>query len=288
MGLLTVLTNKGHRVEIGDGRPTVIVAERLNPTGRELLSAQLGEGSLELVGREAIRQKEAGGHIIDVNVGAAQVDEVVMLPNAVMKVSEITGCPVSIDSSNPEAIEAALKVYEGRALINSVTCQRALMEKLLPMAKEYGAAIVGLAMEDDGIPPTAEGRLRVAERILAKARSYGLSEEDLIIDPLTMPVAAETDAGRVTLEAVWMVATRLGLNVILGASNVSFGLPERALVNMAFLAMAIARGMTAVISDPVNSDLKKAVLAADVLSGRDRWAKRYITNYRAERRTRES
>lgn len=283
--MLTVVTNKDYRVEMGDGRPTVIVAQRINPTGRRVLSAQLVEGSLKLVEKEALRQKEAGGHIINVNVGAGQVDEMTMLPNAVTKVSEVTGYPVSIDSSNPEAIVAALKVYEGRALINSVTGKGILMERLLPVAKEYGAAIVGLAMDEDGIPPTAEGRLRVAERILAKAKGYGLSEEDLIIDPLTTTVASNPSAGRVTLEAVEMVAAKLGLNVILGASNVSFGLPERTVVNMAFLAMAVARGVTAVISDPARPDLKKAILAADVLSGRDQWARRYITNYRSAQDT---
>ncbi|MEW6082876.1 MAG: dihydropteroate synthase [Bacillota bacterium] len=285
--MLTVVANKDFKVEIGDGRPTVIIAERINPTGRKVLSAQLGQGSLEMVEKEALKQKEAGGHIIDVNVGAGEVDEMVMLPMAVKKVSELTGYPVSIDSSNADAIVAALKVYEGRALINSVTGEESLMEKLLPVAKEYGAAIVGLAMDESGIPPTAEGRLRVAEKILMKAKSYGLSEEDLLIDPLTMTVATDPKAGEITLEAVELVATRLGINVVLGASNVSFGLPERPVVNMAFLAMAIGRGMTAVISDPTKSDLKKSILAADVLMGRDQWAQRYICNYRAEQKAQQ-
>ncbi|HHY38431.1 MAG TPA: dihydropteroate synthase [Clostridia bacterium] len=285
--LQTTLSLRDVTHVIGPDRPTTIIGERINPTGRKALSTELEKGVFDLVRKEAISQKAAGAHVIDVNVGAGGVDDVTVLPQAVLVVVEAAGLPVSIDSSNPKAIESALKVYPGKALVNSVTGEEKSLETVLPMVKEYKAAVVGLTMDDTGIPPTAEDRLKVAEKIIDRAASMGIPAEDILIDPLTLTVATDPKAAMITLEAIRLCVSKLGVNVVLGASNVSYGLPARTVINAAFMSMAMFAGMSAAITNPGVQEVKKAILAGDVLLGRDQWAQRYIRSYREEQKAAE-
>ncbi len=281
--MLTVLKLNQQEHRIGPGLPTTVIGERINPTNRKAFVEELERGDFETVRRDALAQKEAGAQVLDVNVGTGSVDEVRILPKAIEVAVQAAGLPICIDSSNAEAMEAALKVYPGKALVNSVTGEENSLGKILPMVKEYGAAVIGLTLDDDGIPSDVEKRVEIARKIIERSVEIGIPKEDVIIDPLTMSVATDSKAGAVTLEAVHRIATELEVNVVLGASNVSFGLPDRSTINAAFLAMAISAGVTAVISDPTNVVLTKAILAADVLAGKDDFAQRYIQNYRARK-----
>lgn len=283
----TVLSLRDLAHSVGPDKPTTIIGERINPTGKKALSAELAKGIYDIVRKEAISQKASGAHVIDVNVGAGGVDEVKVLPEAVMTAVEAAGLPVSIDSSNPKAIEAALRVYPGRALVNSVTGEEKSLGEILPMVKEFDAAVVGLAMGDGGIPATAEERLKVAEKIVERAASLGISIEKILIDPLTLTVATDPNASRITLDAIRLCVSELGVNVVLGASNVSYGLPARTVINTAFMSMAMFAGMSAAITNPGVHELRKAILAGDVLLGRDEWAQRYIRAYREEQKAAE-
>lgn len=283
----TVLSLRDLTHSVGPDKPTTIIGERINPTGKKALSAELAKGIYDIVRKEAISQKASGAHVIDVNVGAGGVDEVKVLPEAVMTAVEAAGLPVSIDSSNPKAIEAALRVYPGRALVNSVTGEEKSLGEILPMVKEFDAAVVGLAMGDGGIPATAEERLKVAEKIVERAASLGISIEKILIDPLTLTVATDPNASRITLDAIRLCVSELGVNVVLGASNVSYGLPARTVINTAFMSMAMFAGMSAAITNPGVHELRKAIFAGDVLLGRDEWAQRYIRAYREEQKAAE-
>jgi 5-methyltetrahydrofolate--homocysteine methyltransferase len=285
----TILKSAQQTVTIRPEKPTVLIGERINPTGKKRLAAALGEGDLEIVRMEAEAQVEAGADVVDVNVGATGVDEVALLPQAVRLVMETVKVPVCIDSANAEALRAALAVHkelapEGKALVNSVNGEEANLERVLPLVAEYKTAVIGLAMDDDGIPPTPEKRLAVARKIVERAGALGLPRGDVVIDCLALTVGADdSQAGRITLEAIRMVREELGVNMTLGASNVSFGLPEREVVNWAFLAMAIQNGVNCPIVDAAK--VRPAILAADLLLGRDEYALRYIKAYRKRRRT---
>ncbi|HFD40710.1 MAG TPA: pterin-binding protein [Anaerolineae bacterium] len=279
----TVLKGRGKKVVIAEGRPTVIIGERINPTGKKKLAAELIAGKLDIVRREALAQVEAGADVLDVNVGAAGVDEVDLLPKAVRVVMETVDVPVCIDTPNGEALAAALAVHkelnpDGKPLINSVNGEEASLKRVLPLVAEYGAAVIGLCMDDEGIPNSPEGRLAVAKKIVAQAAEYGIPQEDILIDCLALTVGADSQAGWITLEAIRLVKEELGVNMTLGASNVSFGLPDREAINGVFLGMAIMRGMNCPIVDAAK--VARYILAADLALGRDEYAMRYLKAYR--------
>ncbi|SMB92424.1 5-methyltetrahydrofolate--homocysteine methyltransferase [Thermanaeromonas toyohensis ToBE] len=279
---MAVILSRGEKqVKIEIGAPTVIIGERINPTGRKKMIEALRERNFELIKEEALNQVKAGADVLDVNVGAAGIDEEKMLPEVVRVVMEVVDVPLCLDSGKPEALAAALKVYQGRALVNSVTGEETSLNKVLPVVKEYGAAVVGLCMDEKGIPPDAASRLAVAERIMEKAVSYGLGENDVVIDCVAMTVGADQKAALVTLEAMRLVAEKLKVNLILGASNVSHGLPDRKSINLAFFAQAVAAGATALIVDPTVPGVRRTIRAADLLAGRDEWAMRYLEDYRS-------
>ena len=256
----------------------MLIGERINPSGRKKLSEALIAGNLEIVGREALAQAEAGADIIDVNVGAFSVDEVALLPQAVRTVMDTVEVPLCLDSANPEALAAALKVYKGKPLINSVTGEEHSLAKVLPLVKEYGAAVIGLTMDDEGILSDSDRRVAIAHKIVERAAALGIPREDIVIDCLVLAVGADTSAGLVTIEAVRRVKAELVVSQTLGASNVSFGLPDRDLLTSAFLAIAIAAGVTCPIVDV--GKVRPAILAVDLALGRDKHAMRYIRAYR--------
>jgi 5-methyltetrahydrofolate--homocysteine methyltransferase len=279
----TVLKGMEKKVVIGDGLPTVLLGERINPTGKKKLAAALVAGDLEIVCTEALAQIEAGADILDVNVGAAGVDEVDLLPKAVKLVLETVGAPVAIDTADREALAAALAMHrevnpDGKPLINSVNGEEASLNRVLPLVAEYGTAVIGLCMDDDGIPETPEKRLAVAKKIVERAEELGIPREDILIDCLALTVGADSQAGWTTLEAIRLVKAELGVNMALGASNVSFGLPDRETINGAFLAMAIDRGLNCPIVDAAK--VAHYIQAADLALGRDEYAMRYLKAYR--------
>ena len=283
----TILKGTGTKVIIGDGRPTVIIGERINPTGKKKLAAALLASDLQIVRREALAQVEAGADVLDVNVGAADVDEADLLPKAVRLVMETVDVPVCIDTADGEALAAALAVHkelnpDGKPLVNSVNGEEASLARVLPLVAEYGAAVIGLCMDDDGIPETPERRLAVAKKIVERAEALGIPRENVLIDCLALTVGADSKAGWTTLEAIRMVKEELGVNMALGASNISFGLPEREVINGAFLAMAIAAGLNCPIVDVAK--VRPYILAADLALGRDDYALRYIKAFRQRKK----
>jgi len=274
----TTVSSATKEVTIGGNRPTVLIGERINPTGRTKLSAALRAGDMELVRQEAIAQVHAGADILDINVGASEVDETALLPQVVRAVMEVVDVPLSLDSDDPKALEAALKIYKGKPIINSVTGQESSLNAVLPLAKEYGAAVVALTMDDEGIPMDSERRVTIARKIVGRAEALGIPREDIIVDCLVLTIATDSNGGMVTLEAISKVKAELGVNQTLGASNVSYGLPERDVLNSAFLALAITAGVTC---PTVNvTRVRQAVLSIDLILGRDRYAQRYIKAYR--------
>ncbi len=274
----TRVSSPTKEVIIGDNQPTVLIGERINPTGKKKLADALKAGELETVRKEALAQVQAGADMLDVNVGAFGVDEVGLLPKAVQAVMGAVDVPLCLDSSNPDALEAALKVYEGRPLVNSVTCEDHSLKRILPLVKEYGAAVIGLVQDEDGIPKDAERRLRIAHKIVERVEAAGIPRENLVIDCLAFAVGAEPHSGVAVIEAIQKIKAELGVNMTMGASNVSFGLPDRELINNAFIAMAVAAGVTCPIVDVVK--VRSIVLAADLVLGRDKRGRRYIDAYR--------
>ena len=277
----TILRSKSREVIIGPDQPTRIIGERINPTGKKLLAESLAKGDMSRVKRLAEEQVAAGAAILDVNVGAAGVNEVEVLPMAVRAVMEVTDVPLCLDSANAQALRAALEVYEGKALINSVNGEEASLGRVLPLVKEFGAAVIGLTMDERGIPKTAEERLEVAKKIVSRAKAMGIPREDILIDCLALAVGADTTAGSVALEAIRLVRRELGVNMTLGVSNISFGLPDREDINEVFLAMALGCGVNAPIVNPAQAC--KTALIADLLLGRDEYAMRYIRYCRAHK-----
>jgi len=279
----TRVASAAKEVLIGDGRPTVLIGERLNPTGKSKLCDALRSGNLEFLREIALEQVQFGADILDINVGIPGLDEVSFLPEVVQMLMATVEVPLCIDSGNPEAIEAALNVYSGKPIINSVNGEDRSMREVLPLVKEYGAVVIGLTMDEQGIPNDSNGRLRIAHKIVEKAEIMGIPREDIMIDPLAMSVGADNQAGLVTIETIRNIRVELGINMTMGASNISFGLPDRDLINRSFLAIAIAGGVTCPIVDVVKAG--PTVLAADLALGRDNYAKRYITGYRQRRIT---
>jgi 5-methyltetrahydrofolate--homocysteine methyltransferase len=276
--LKTIITSETKTITIDTDGPFTIIGEKINPTGRKKLAAQLKERNFDYVRDLALKQVDAGADMLDVNAGLPDEDEVVLLPEVCKVVIETTDVPLCIDSANKEALAAALAVVPGKPLVNSVNGEEASLEAVLPVIKEFGAAVIGLTMDDNGIPTDPEVRLSIAEKILERAAKIGIPAEDVVIDPLVLTVGADSKAGVVTLETIEMVREAFGVNVNLGASNVSFGLPERHTINQAFLSLAIAAGATCAITDPMKLSL--TIRAIDLLRGRDEYAGRYIKHYR--------
>ncbi len=272
-------------VIIGDERPTVLIGERINPAGKKKLAEALKAGNLEIVRREALAQAQAGADILDVCVGTFGVNEAILLPQAVQAVMDTVDIPLCLDSAVPEALEAALKVYKGKPLINSVTGEERSLAKVLPLVKEYGAVVIGLVQDDKGIPKDSERRIAVAHKLVERATALGIAQEDIIIDCLAFAVGADPRSGPAVMETIRKIKAELGVNLTLGASNVSFGLPDRSLLNNAFVVMAVAAGVTCLIVDVAK--IRPAVVAADLILGRDKHARRYIDSYRQGQRPRE-
>jgi len=275
----TILSGKTREVIIDTDGPVIIIGESINPTRRKKLVSTLQERNFEYMLAVARLQISAMADVLDVNVGFPGVVDEELLPAAVMALQDNFDIPLCLDSPNPAAIEAALKVARGKCLINSVNGEEKSLLKLLPIAKEYGAAIIGLALDDDGITNDPEKRLRIAEKIIERAVRAGIKEEDVIIDPLAMAVSADPNACKVTLETIRLVHDRLGHNITQGASNISFGLPNRENLNSAFMAMSIMLGLTCPIANP--EKISGLVRAADLILGRDDYAIRFIEHYQA-------
>ena len=265
-------------VLIGDNRPTVIIGERINPSGKKILSEALKEENFDIIRQEAIAQVDAGADILDVNVVTPGVNEVVMLPRVVKTVMDAVNVPLCIDINNPAALREVLKIYPGKPIVNSVSGEERSLNEVLPLVKEYGTAVIGLTLDDEGIPKEADRRVAIAHKIIERAESFGIPREDVIIDGLALTIGSDSNAGMVTLETIRKVRDKLGVNQTLGASNISFGLPKRSILNQAFLAIAIAAGLTCPTVDVAK--VRSAILATDLALGRDRYARRYIQDYR--------
>jgi 5-methyltetrahydrofolate--homocysteine methyltransferase len=276
----TILKSKTRSVVIGPGQPIVIIGERINPTGRRKMAQAIEEGNLKRIQDEAVRQVNEGAHVLDVNVGVSGIDEPRMLKEAVRAIREVTDVALCIDSALPKALEAGLSAYEGKALVNSVNGEAAKLKQVLPVVKDHGAAVIGLTMDDRGIPKEAFRRLEIAERILESAVKQGIPQEDVIIDPLAMAVSTDDRAAVETLKAMQLIRDKLGLNLTLGVSNISFGLPDRHAFNVVFLSMAIVNGLNCPIIDPTVWEIRKAIMIADVLTGNDEFCMNFITVYR--------
>jgi 5-methyltetrahydrofolate--homocysteine methyltransferase len=276
----TVLRSRSSELAIGAGRPFAIIGERINPTGRKLFAQELREGNLERVAADALAQAQAGADVLDVNAGIPLVDEAELLAAMIRAAQEAVDVPLCIDSSVIEALEAGLGAYEGRALVNSVTAEDERLEEILPLVARHGAAVIGLANDETGIPETARKRLELARKIVSAAGDHGIAPQDVMIDPLAMTVGADPEAVTITLEAIRLIHDELGVNMCLGASNVSFGLPRRSVLGAAFLPMAMAAGLTSAIMSTA-PEVVDAVRAADLLLGHDPWGSSWIAAHRA-------
>jgi 5-methyltetrahydrofolate--homocysteine methyltransferase len=283
MTLETRVLSATQEVIIGGGRPTVLIGERINPTGKKRLAEALRAGDLSVAKEEALAQVGAGADILDVNVGATGVDEIEMLPRAVEAVAGVVDVPLCIDSRKIKALEAALAVCPGRPIVNSVTGEEASLEEVLPLVKRFGLPVIGLTLDEKGIPAEAAARVEIAHRIVARAEALGIPREDVIIDCLTLSLGANVKAGLATLEATKRVRDELGVNQTQGCSNISHGLPNRIVLNGAYLAMAIEAGLTCPTVDV--AQVRMAILSADMVLGRDNYAMRFIKAFREAQAT---
>ena len=276
----TVVSSATREVVIGFDRPFVIIGERINPTGRKLLAAEMAAGDFSRVEADALAQVAAGAHMLDVNAGIPLADEPAILAKAVRLVQSITDVPLSIDSSIVAALEAGLSVYQGKALVNSVTGEEERLEAVLPLIRKYGAAVVAISNDETGISEDPDVRFAVAKKIVERAADHGIPRSDVVVDPLVMPVGAINTAGAQVMRLVRRLRDELGVNTTCGASNVSFGLPNRGGINSAFLTMAIASGLTSAITNPLHVETIQACLGADVMMGHDPHCARWIQRFR--------
>jgi 5-methyltetrahydrofolate--homocysteine methyltransferase len=276
----TVVSSATREVVIGFERPFVVIGERINPTGRKLLAAEMAAGNFERVKADALAQVEAGAHMLDVNAGIPLADEPAILARTIELVQSLVDVPLSIDSSIVAALEAGLRVYQGKALVNSVTGEEERLESVLPLVKKHGAAVIAISNDESGISEDPDVRFEVARKIVHRAADHGIPASDVVVDPLVMPIGAIGQAGRQVMRLVQRLRTELKVNTSCGASNISFGLPNREGINAAFLPMAIASGMTSAITNPLQEDLIKAIMGADVLMGHDPQCTRWIRRYR--------
>jgi 5-methyltetrahydrofolate--homocysteine methyltransferase len=278
--LTTILSSKTQTVEINRGRPTVIIGERINPTGRKQVLVALQEGNFDIVRKDAQDQVAAGAVVLDVNAGVPGADEPVLLQQVLRTVMEVTDVPLCIDTADPKALEAALSLYPGKALVNSCNGEERSLNVVLPLVKEHNAAVIALCMDDSGIPPTPQDRLAVAAKIVERAAKLGIPLENVVVDPLALTMGADSNAGRIALETTQLLVQEFGVNITMGASNISFGMPDRKYINAAFIAMAIHAGLTCPITNPLVTEVVTAVLAADLSMGRDDYGMRWIQAYR--------
>lgn len=287
-----VVSPGGKRVIISPDGPTVIIGERINPTGKKRLQEALLTGNMEVIKQEAIRQVEAGADILDVNVGAVGVNEPEAMVQAILAIQEVVDVPLCIDSGGgfgATVQAAALKVAKGRPIVSSVTGEEDQLEAYLPLVAEHKTALVGMTQDaEHGIPNDPRIRLEIAKKIVKRAEEFGIPRQDIIIDCITMPISVDKEFGNITLQAMKMVREELGVNLTLGASNISFGLPDRRALNIAFLPLAIEAGLTAAIVDPTHVEVRKAILASDLMLGKDEWAARWIAFCREQKRLEEA
>lgn len=278
----TVLRSPGREVVIGHDQPFCLIGERINPTGRKVFQEQLRAGDLSAVERDVHAQIAGGATVLDVNMGVPLTDEPELLSQAIKLVQTVTDLPICIDSSVVEALEAGLAAYQGRALVNSVTAEDDRMALILPLVKKYDAAIIALPNDENEIPMEADRRLELVAHIVEVAtKEYGIAIEDIVIDPLAMPIGADTTVVRTTLDTIHRIREQYGLNMTLGGSNVSFGMPGRAAIGAGFLAMAMSHGLTSAVMDVRTPQIVEAVKAADLLLGNDEWGMNWIAAHRA-------
>jgi 5-methyltetrahydrofolate--homocysteine methyltransferase len=264
-----VVGSAGKEVVIGFDRPFVIIGERINPTGRKMLAEEMKNGDFSRVAADAVAQVEAGAHMLDVNAGIPLADEPAILAQAVTLVQSVVDVPLSIDSSIVAALEAGLSVYQGKALVNSVTGEEERLEAVLPLVAKHGAAVVAISNDETGISEDPDVRFEVARKIVNRAADHGIPTEDVVVDPLVMPIGAMPTAGQQVFRLTTRLRDELKVNTTVGASNISFGLPHRVGINAAFLTMAAASGLTSAITNPLEHEIRQAIMAADVLNGND-------------------
>ena len=277
----TVVSSATREVVIGFDRPFVVIGERINPTGRKVLAAEMAAGDFSRVESDALAQVAAGAHMLDVNAGIPLADEPAILARAVELVQSVTDVPLSIDSSIVAALESGLAAYRGKALVNSVTGEEERLEAVLPLVKKHGAAVVAISNDETGISEDPDVRFAVAKKIVERAADHGIPASDVVVDPLVMPIGAINQAGRQVMTLVRRLREELHVNTTCGASNVSFGLPNRHGINSAFLTMAMGAGLTSAITNPVETEIMTAVMGADVMLGHDPDCRRWIRKFRA-------
>lgn len=282
----TTISSATREVVISEKGPTILIGERINPSGKKRLAAALKAGEMEIVREGAVAQVDAGADILDINVVTSGVNEVTLLPQVIRAVMETVEAPLCLDINNPEALKEALKTYRGKPIVNSVTGEEVSLNTVLPLVKQHGAAVIGLTVDERGVPGDPSYRVAIAHRIIKRAESLGIPREDVLIDCLALSVGADDSAGRVALESIRRVKSELGVNQTLGASNISYGLPERAVINEKFLAMIIEAGVTCPTVDAAK--VRTAILAIDLILGRDRFAQRYIRHYNQIRASAQS
>ncbi len=276
----TVLSSAAKEIVIGFDAPFCVIGERINPTGRKLLAEEMANGNYDRVQSDAIAQIEAGATMLDVNAGIPLANEPKILAESIQLIQSFTDIPLSIDSSIVEALEAGLAVYQGKALVNSVTGEEERLEVVLPLVKKYGAAVVAISNDETGISEDPNERFKVAKKIVERAADYGIDRQDVVVDPLIMPVGAINLAGRSALDLIIRLRSELKVNTTCGASNISFGLPNRHGMNAAFLSMAAGAGMTSAIMNPLHSEEMTAILGADVMNGVDPECRKWIKKFR--------
>ena len=276
----TVLSSAAKEIVIGFDAPFCVIGERINPTGRKLLAEEMANGNYDRVQSDAIAQIEAGATMLDVNAGIPLANEPKILAESIQLIQSFTDIPLSIDSSIVEALEAGLAVYQGKALVNSVTGEEERLEVVLPLVKKYGAAVVAISNDETGISEDPNERFKVAKKIVERAADYGIDRQDVVVDPLIMPVGAINLAGRSALDLIIRLRSELKVNTTCGASNISFGLPNRHGMNAAFLSMAAGAGMTSAIMNPLHSEEMTAILGANVMNGVDPECRKWIKKFR--------
>ncbi len=279
--LTTVISSATKTVNINRDTPTVIIGERINPTGRKAVMAALKVGNFDIVREDAVSQVAAGATVLDVNAGVPGADEPALLQQLMQVVMAVTDVPLCIDTADPKALAAALSVYKGKPLVNSCNGEERSLNEVLPLVSEYGAAVIGLCMDDDGIPETVDARLRVAHKIIDRAAQLGIPIENIVIDPLALTMGADSTAGKMALDTIERVVAEFGVNITMGASNISFGMPDRKYINATFIAMAIQSGLTCPITNPLSFEVGVAIKAANLVMGRDDFGMAWIKAYRA-------
>tara|TARA_B110000116_G_scaffold41350_1_gene33695 strand:+ start:1082 stop:1960 length:879 start_codon:yes stop_codon:yes gene_type:complete len=279
----TIISSKTKEIIIGPDQPFVIIGERINPTNRKLLAEEMKAGNLERVQQDAMSQINAGAQILDVNAGVPLADEPKILADSIKLIQSISDVPLCIDSSIVEALKCGLEAYQGKALLNSVTGEEERLETVLPLVKQFGCAVIGISNDDSGISEDINVRFEVAKKIVERAMDYGIPKEDILIDPLVMPIGAINDAGKQVLELIKKLQNELQVNTTCGASNLSFGLPNRHGLNTAFIAMAIANGMPCAITNPLEKEIMQSIRGANVVMGHDPECSNWIISYREPR-----